>query len=326
MEHLLHPRQCSKPFRCMASFNPHSSARWDQRSEPRVPLCSPCQDYPACLLVPKWLPCPATPHPSLLFPLVHLPGSFCTNCLHHIISLLQPVPASHCLFCTISTLYTVLLPNCSHCIIEQFITGLHNVLLDDRALCANCFNGHGLLSKSITFSSAGTVSFHFFWLLRVHAGSHRTGGGQVGVVGSPGLILSRATQIRKPSGTLPMWSWNTVSIKLLCQQAGGNHPSSWKLTSTVGKGYGRGIRGTNLGDKGLIPESGRSAGAGNSNPLQYSCLENPMDREAWRATVHGVTKSRTQPKRLSTKACIKWPQPPRSYWHPQRYVVLLLTL
>ena len=43
-----------------------------------------------------------------------------------------------------------------------------------------------------------------------------------------------------------------------------------------------------------IPGSGRSPGEGNGNPLQYSCLENPMDRGAWWATVHGVAKSRTQ--------------------------------
>ena len=49
----------------------------------------------------------------------------------------------------------------------------------------------------------------------------------------------------------------------------------------------------NIGDTGLIPGSGRSDGEGNSYPLQYSCLENPMDRGAWRATVHGVAKSQT---------------------------------
>ena len=43
-----------------------------------------------------------------------------------------------------------------------------------------------------------------------------------------------------------------------------------------------------------IPGWGRSPGGGNGNPLQYSCLENPMDRGAWWATVHGVAKSRTQ--------------------------------
>ena len=42
---------------------------------------------------------------------------------------------------------------------------------------------------------------------------------------------------------------------------------------------------------GLIPGSGRSPGGGNGNPLQYSCLENPMDRGAWQVTVHGVTKT-----------------------------------
>ena len=44
-------------------------------------------------------------------------------------------------------------------------------------------------------------------------------------------------------------------------------------------------------DTGLIPGSGRSTGGGHGNPFQYSCLENPTDREVWRAMVHGVTKS-----------------------------------
>ena len=47
----------------------------------------------------------------------------------------------------------------------------------------------------------------------------------------------------------------------------------------------------NVGDPGSIPESGRSPGEGNGNPLQYSLLENPMDGEAWQATVHGVAKN-----------------------------------
>ena len=50
----------------------------------------------------------------------------------------------------------------------------------------------------------------------------------------------------------------------------------------------------NAGDSGSIPGSERSPGEGHGNPLQYSCLENPMDRGAWRATVHGVTKSWTR--------------------------------
>ena len=48
------------------------------------------------------------------------------------------------------------------------------------------------------------------------------------------------------------------------------------------------------GDPGSIPGLGRSPGEGNGNPLQYSCLEHPMDRAVWRATVPGVTKSQTQ--------------------------------
>ena len=50
----------------------------------------------------------------------------------------------------------------------------------------------------------------------------------------------------------------------------------------------------NAGDPGSIPGLGRSPGEGNANPLQHSCLENPMDRGAWWATVHGVAKSRTR--------------------------------
>ena len=50
----------------------------------------------------------------------------------------------------------------------------------------------------------------------------------------------------------------------------------------------------NAGDLGLIPGSGRSPGEGNGSPLQYSCLENPMDRGAWWATVHWVIKSLTR--------------------------------
>ena len=46
----------------------------------------------------------------------------------------------------------------------------------------------------------------------------------------------------------------------------------------------------NAGDMGLIPELGRCPGEGNGNPLQYSCLGNPMKRGAWQTTVHGVAK------------------------------------
>ena len=52
-------------------------------------------------------------------------------------------------------------------------------------------------------------------------------------------------------------------------------------------------------DAGSIPGSRRSPGGGHGNSLQYSCLENPMDRGAWWATVHGLAKSQTQLKQLS---------------------------
>ena len=49
---------------------------------------------------------------------------------------------------------------------------------------------------------------------------------------------------------------------------------------------------SNVGNPGSFPVSGRSPGEGNGNPVHYSCLENPMDRGAWQATVHGITKVR----------------------------------
>ena len=61
-----------------------------------------------------------------------------------------------------------------------------------------------------------------------------------------------------------------------------------------GKHNPGGSDGEESGDLGSIPGTGKSPGEGNCNPLQYPCLENPMDRGAWRATVHGVTKSQTQ--------------------------------
>ena len=59
----------------------------------------------------------------------------------------------------------------------------------------------------------------------------------------------------------------------------------------------------NAGDLSSIPGLGRSAGGGHGNPLQYSCLENPMDRGIWQAMVHRVAKSWTLQKQLSMHAC-----------------------
>ena len=60
----------------------------------------------------------------------------------------------------------------------------------------------------------------------------------------------------------------------------------------------------NAGDLGSIPGSGRSPGEGNGNPLQYSCLENPMDQGAWWATIHGVAKSRTRLSDFCVCVCV----------------------
>ena len=58
-------------------------------------------------------------------------------------------------------------------------------------------------------------------------------------------------------------------------------------------------------DLGSIPGLGRSPGGGHGNPLQYYCLENPMNKETWWATVHRVAKGRTQLKHLSIHAVTK---------------------
>ena len=65
-----------------------------------------------------------------------------------------------------------------------------------------------------------------------------------------------------------------------------NYTSTWASLVAHGKESA-----CNAGDMGLISKSGRSPGRGNSYPFQYSCLENSMDRGAWRATVRGVAKS-----------------------------------
>ena len=74
----------------------------------------------------------------------------------------------------------------------------------------------------------------------------------------------------------------------------------------------------NAGATGSIPRWGRSPGGGHGNPPQYSCLKNPMDRGAWRATVQRVAKSRT---RLSDEAHNHNPPPELGYWHLQSPVL-----
>ena len=98
---------------------------------------------------------------------------------------------------------------------------------------------------------------------------------------------SNILQLRKFASSLQYLFFNILSSIILTQT----------LTSSI-LGFPGGSDGKesayNAEDMGSIPELGRSPGEGNSNPLQYSCLENTMDRGAGWATVHGVTKSRTR--------------------------------
>ena len=68
--------------------------------------------------------------------------------------------------------------------------------------------------------------------------------------------------------------------------------STWPVLGFPDGSAGKGItcNAGDTGDGGLIPGSERSSGEGNGNPLQYSCLENPIDRGAWQATVHGIAR------------------------------------
>ena len=86
------------------------------------------------------------------------------------------------------------------------------------------------------------------------------------------------------SQKIPMYLFPLVSFSIFCMVEGSFQ--LWLPCGSVVKNMP-----ASTGDAVSIPGSGRSPGGGNSNPLQYSCLENPMGRGAWRATVHGVAKS-----------------------------------
>ena len=94
---------------------------------------------------------------------------------------------------------------------------------------------------------------------------------------------------------------NKVTIIVMVALVVKNLPTSAEGLREAGSipRSGRSPGGGDLREAGSIPRLGRSPGGGNSNPLQYSCLENPMDRGPWRSTAHGVTKSRTRLKQRS---------------------------
>ena len=107
----------------------------------------------------------------------------------------------------------------------------------------------------------------------------------------PDLALPLAFASLAPSTGLLTVLFFTALHDLLCHSHH-IHPPTGFLNGSVGKEFACNAGGTR--DGGLIPVSGRSPGGGNYNPLQYSCLGNPMERGAWRATVQRVAKSRTQ--------------------------------
>ena len=101
-----------------------------------------------------------------------------------------------------------------------------------------------------------------------------------------------------------------------CRVHGTQHPGIsaqelriCKVTLKCARGFsgGSAVKNPPAVQEPSIPGSGRSSAEGHGNPLQYSCPENPMDRGAWQATVHGVSESQTQLKRLSTHAHTRVP-------------------
>ena len=93
-----------------------------------------------------------------------------------------------------------------------------------------------------------------------------------------------STRMHKPCSHPVMHAWLMHSVW--------NY--SLHLTSTDHRQWLPRWLSASAGDVGLIPGSGRSPGEGNGYSLQYSCLENPMDRRSWWAIIHGVSKSQTQ--------------------------------
>ena len=85
-------------------------------------------------------------------------------------------------------------------------------------------------------------------------------------------------------------------IKMLLYELKCSYPSAGKASQVVLVIKNPPPNTEDIKDAGSVPGLGRSLGVGHGNPFQYSCLENPMDREAWQATIHGVAKSQTQLK------------------------------
>ena len=136
---------------------------------------------------------------------------------------------------------------------------------------------HGV-TKSRTRLSNFTFTFHFHALEKETATHSSVLAWRIPGMGEPGGLLSTGSHRVRHD-----WS-DLAAVAALWPVA--------SLGGTVVKNPP--ANAGNTRDSGLIPGLGRSPGEGNGNPLQYSCLENPMDRGAWEATVYGVTKSQTR--------------------------------
>ena len=116
--------------------------------------------------------------------------------------------------------------------------------------------------------------------------------------GTPGSLTRRS---HSSQGVDPAASWFRDPHPQVSRQL---HVSLTAQGYTVTVGFPGGSVGEESAcyarDAGWIPVSGKPPGGRNGNPLQYSCLENPMDRGAWQAIVHGIAKSRTQPSNSHT--------------------------
>ena len=125
-------------------------------------------------------------------------------------------------------------------------------------------------------------------------GSTLVGSGHVGP--PPGSMGAGVTSTLHPTGCLWLEGLHLTDLHMSPWSKSMNTPSEAApaFTGLPCDSHGK-ESACNAEDLGLIPRSGRSPEEENGYPLQYSCLENSMDRGAWRATVHGVIKSWTQP-------------------------------
>ena len=102
------------------------------------------------------------------------------------------------------------------------------------------------------------------------------------------------------SGLISFWidGFDVLAVSRVFSSTTVQKPQFFGVQPSFGGSYGK-ESACNAGHPRSIPGSGRSPGEGNGNPLQYSCLENPMNRGDWRATVHGVAKESDTTERLT---------------------------